>query len=659
MQLDLIGKINEKKLSYNNTLLPLYEAIVNSIQAIEEGSATKYGLIEIKLVRNQQTSIDNKEGKIIEFHIKDDGIGFNSKNYESFNYAHSTYKARKGGKGIGRFIWLRAFQAVDVESRYKEESEWYLRKFKFLPTKKGIEKHSNISTNGTAKRYTTVKLKGLKEDYQRWCNQDPEEIAMKIIEHCFVYFLQPNCPIITLVDGKKKIVVNDLIKLFTKGKVKKINIKIRDLKFKANIIKLYDSGLDNKVHFCAHTREVQNEKLNSLIPELDTMLVDDEGKQFSIAVYVTSDYFDEKVNEERTNIALHKSNSDMSFPNEATKEEVLTEVADLVNKEFERQIESISEVRFVKMREFIYDNPQYKQLLKYRPRQLKRVNTNLSRDKMEIEVFKIRQDLELEVKTEVNEVLNYLEKTDKAEYEEKHSQVFQKVIEVGSSKLSEYIIHRKLILEILEKHIKPNEEGKFSKEDTVHKLIFPLRKISEDISYEDHNLWIIDEKLAYHKYLASDKRFKAIKPTKADSNDRPDVLIFNRPFAFVNDEKPYESIVLIEFKRPMRDDYSDRENPILQINSYARQIIDGEVKDKNKREFDLRQNTPIYSYIVCDLTKNLKSFAKDAGYKLLPDGGGYFSFNDNYNMYIEIISFDKLIRDSKERNKILFDKLNM
>ncbi len=481
---------------------------------------------------------------------------------------------------------------------------------------------------------------------------------MKIIEHCFVYFLDKSCPIITIIDGKKKIIVNDLIKLYTKGKVKKKNIKIRDFSFKANIIKLYGTGLDNKVHFCAHTREVQNEKLNSLIPELDTMLIDEEGKIFSIAIYVTSDYFDEKVNEERTTIVMHRNN-EMPFPNEATKEEILTKISEIVNSEFEKQIESISEVRFGKMREFIYDNPQYKQLLKYRPNQLKRVNTNLSRDKMEIEVFKIRQNLELEVKTEVHDVLNYLESDDKSDYEIKHTEVFQKVIEVGSSKLSEYIIHRKLILEILEKYIRPNKEGKFSKEDTIHKLIFPLRAISEDVSYEDHNLWIIDEKLAYHKYLASDKRFKSIKPTKADSNDRPDILIFNRPFAFVNDEKPYESIVLIEFKRPMRDDYTDRENPILQINSYARQIIDGEVKDKHKREFDLRQNTPVYSYIICDLTKNLKSFAKDAGYKLLPDGGGYFSFNDNYNMYIEIISFDKLIRDSKERNKILFDKLNM
>ncbi len=170
MQLDLIAKINEKKLSYNNTLLPVYEAIVNSIQAIEEDSATQKGIIDINLIRNKQSNIEGKEGKIVEFQIKDNGNGFNSKNYESFNYAHSTYKARKGGKGIGRFIWLRAFNAVDVESRYKENNEWFLRKFKFLPTKKGIEKHSNLEVNGTAQRYTEVKLKGLKEDYQKWCN---------------------------------------------------------------------------------------------------------------------------------------------------------------------------------------------------------------------------------------------------------------------------------------------------------------------------------------------------------------------------------------------------------------------------------------------------------------------------------------------------------
>ena len=74
----------------------------------------------------------------------------------------------------------------------------------------------------------------------------------------------------------------------------------------------------------------------------------------------------------------------------------------------------------------------------------------------------------------------------------------------------------------------------------------------------------------------------------------------------------------------MRDDYNENENPISQINRYAREIINGEVKDKYDREFDYRKNTPIYAYIICDLTKKLKAFASDAGYKKLPNGDGYF-----------------------------------
>jgi len=664
MQLDLKGKIKEKKLAYSNTLLPLFKAIVNSIQAIEEYSATKPGLINIEVVRTPQMEIKGikkTQPNIIGFNIQDNGIGFNKANYDSFNHAHSTFKEKKGGKGIGRFAWLRAFRKVEIESRYKENNKWKLRKFDFVLTKTGIKNHSNNDTNGKAERYTHVRLVGLKADYQKWCNQDIEEISFKIIEHCFVYFLEKGCPIISLIAGDKQLVVNDMFGLFTKGQVKKRKIKIRKLEFELNLVKVYSSKLDNKIHFCAHTREVFNDRLSGLIPELETFLKDKEGNEYSLAVYITGKYLDENVNEERTSIHFSKNlEEQLTLHNEIAKEEITEKVAEVILKEFKEPIEDISEIRYQKIEEFIQSNPRYRTLMKYRPNELKKVNTKLSEEKLEIEVFKIQQGLDLEVKTEVKQALKFIDSVkDQEEFEEKYKDLYQKVIEVGNTKLSEYIIHRKLVLDLLEKHLKPNADGKFSKEETVHKLIFPLRKLSDEVSYEDHNLWIIDEKLAYHKYLASDKSFKKIKPLKSDSKERPDIIIFNKPFAFTNDEKPYESIVLIEFKRPMRDDYSDDENPISQVNRYAREIIDGEVKDKNNREFDLRENTPIYAYIVCDLTKKLKSYAKDAGYKSLPDGQGFFFFNTNYNMYVEIISFDKLVKNSKERNKILFDKLNI
>ena len=665
MHIDIKGKINEKRLSYANTLLPLFEAIVNSIQAIEEDSATKTGIIEISLVRSKQSKFEfanqTSNPAILDFIIKDNGIGFTEKNYESFNFAHSTYKEKKGGKGIGRFLWLRAFKKVEIESRYKENGKWQLRNFNFEPTKDGIEKHKLESVNGTDSRYTIVHLKSLKEDFQKWCNTNTEDIALKIIEHCFVYFLRTDCPRIIIKDGEEQLVVNDLFGLFTKGQVANKAFQIRAENFNVNIVKLYSSKVDNKIHFCAHTREVQNEKLNNEIPELDTYLTDENNQKFSIAVYVTGDYLDEKVNEERTVIQFAKNiEESLQFPNEVAQEEIINTVSELVREEYSQYLDNLSEVRFERVKRFVHDHPRYRQLMKYRMQDLKRVPSNLSDDKMEIELFKIQQGLDFEVKKEANEILRFIESIeDKDEFNEKFNQLYDKIIEVGNSKLSEYIIHRKLVLDLLEKHIKRSNEGKFQKEDAVHRLIFPLQTLSDDIGFEEHNLWVIDERLSYHKYLASDKKFKALKELTSESLERPDIIVFNKPFAFTNEDKPYGSIVLIEFKRPMREDYTEKENPIAQINRYAGEIVSNEVMDKDNRTFDFRENTPIYAYIICDLTKNLRKFAKDAGYKPLPDNDGFFFFNDNYNLYVEIISFDKLIKDSKLRNKILFEKLNL
>lgn len=657
MQIDIKGKINEKKLAYSNTLLPLFEAIVNSIQAIEEDSGTKNGIIEIDIVRSTQKVLELAENEklpdIIDFVVKDNGVGFTEDNYDSFNYAHSTYKYTKGGKGVGRFTWLRAFRKAEIESRFRENGNWNLRKFEFEPTKKGIENHSLEQVNSTQERYTIVALRGLKQDYRKWCNNNPEDIALKIIEHTFVYFLNENCPRILINDLGTTIVVNDLFKLFTKGQVKSKKIRIRDNKFDLSIVKLYSNKVDNKIHYCANAREVTFDKISVDIPEMDNFLYDKEGKAFSIAVYVEGDFIDDNVNDERTSISFSKG--DVEFPDETSQEELRRTITNLIQSEFQDQIEKLSETRFTKVREFVSQHPRYKQLLKYKPNQIKKIPSTLNEEKMELELFKIQQELELEVKKEANQILKFIDnEEDRENFAQQHQETYSKIIEVGNSKLSEYVIHRKLVLDLFEKFLKTK-----APEKAVHSLVFPLQTLSDEIGFEDHNLWMIDEKLSYHKYLASDKKLKKIKPIDSESNERPDLIVFNKPFAFSNDEKPYESIVIIEFKRPMRDDYSENENPISQINRYAREVINGEAKDKNKREFDLRQNTPIYAYIVCDLTKKLKASAQDAGYKLLPSGDGYFFFNDNYNMYVEIMSFDKVLKDSKERNRVLFEKLNI
>ena len=386
MQTDVIGKINEKKLAYNNTLLPLFEAIVNSIQAIEEYSATKPGIIQIDIIRSPQKQIEfNLDGTerlphILDLKITDNGIGFNEKNYESFNYAHSTYK--KGGKGIGRFTWLRAFQRVKIESCYKENEQWFCRKFNFEPTKKGIEKPENNPLIENQKYSTTVQLINLKEDYRKWCNAKAEDIALKIIEHTFIYFLNKDCPRIIIKDmGKDPIVVNDLFNIFTKKQVENKDINVRNNKFKLNIVKIFnDKKIDNKIHYCANNREVDNDKISIDIPEFDNLLSNEKDEKYSIGIYVESDFLDENVNEERTAIAFSKG--DIEFPEKTTQEELRQTITDFLQTEYQNQINHLSKIRLEKVTKFVGQHPRYRQLLKYKSDKLKKIPSTLSDDKM-------------------------------------------------------------------------------------------------------------------------------------------------------------------------------------------------------------------------------------------------------------------------------------
>ncbi len=658
MEIDILGKVNEKKLAYSHTLLPVFEAIINSIHAIEDRKLNSPGIIKVQLIRSEQAEIEDSLPPITDFCIYDSGVGFNEDNFRSFNFAHSTYKRGRGGKGIGRITWLRAFQKVEITSTYKSENEFYKRVFTFAPTQKGIEKHQNTKLENASEYTTLVHLKSLKEEYQRWCNKKAEHIALRIIEHCFSYFLDENCPRIIIQDSDVEIIVNDYFRLYTKNEVTVRSFSLNSREFTLNIVKLYSPKADNKIHYCANFREVFTEKINNFIPELDSFITDENGDRYSVAVYVSGDFLDERVNEERTDIIFDASA--LPFPGSVGLHELNENVIENIQELFSDVINKLSNTRIEKVRTFVQKHPRYRHLLKYRKRELANIPSTLSDEKLEIELFKIQQSLEVEILEQAQHAIDEIKNTDAdSEPDTSLNGLSQKVIEVGNSKLAEYVIHRKLVLELLESKLKRDTHGNYETEEAIHKLIFPLKKVSDDITFEDHNLWIIDERLAFHKYLSSDIPFNKIEEIESESKLRTDLLIMNQSFAVIDSAQPYSSIVLFEFKRPSRNDYNERENPISQVNKYCRELLSPNSKDKDGRPLNIKDGTPIYAYIVCDITPKLKQFADDAGFTVLPDQNGYFNYNSNYKLYTEIISFDKLISDSKKRNQILFEKLSL
>ena len=123
---DIEGIIRELNRSESEVLFPLFEAVVNSIQSIQERDVSKEaGNVSIYIERDRQDqTIFEKEDyyPIKSIKIIDNGIGFTPANYNSFLKSHSTKKINLGGKGLGRFAILSVFDTIKIKSFFKEKN---------------------------------------------------------------------------------------------------------------------------------------------------------------------------------------------------------------------------------------------------------------------------------------------------------------------------------------------------------------------------------------------------------------------------------------------------------------------------------------------------------------------------------------------------------
>jgi len=208
-----------------------------------------------------------------------------------------------------------------------------------------------------------------------------------------------------------------------------------------------------------------------------------------------------------------------------------------------------------------------------------------------------------------------------------------------------------MIIDLLDKKIESNTGGKYSNENIIHDIIFPQYTTSDQIRFEDHNLWIIDERLTFHEFAASEKRLCDI--TTSGSEDRSDVIAFSE----IDDDRIAKVVSILEFKKPLRESFAER--PTEQILRYVKKIRNEKVKMPNGRTLKVDDTTRFYCYIICDLTTKIKEFADDDDYAKLKGELGYYKYHRNLNIHIEIIAFDKLLADVKQRHKAFFEKLGV
>ena len=276
MTVNIAGHVGQMRLGNNKALWPLFETVVNSIQSLEDTETEeKQVIVEALRDGNAQVKVNVDGTKTEElshfesFIVTDNGNGFNTKNYQSFLEAYSQLKVEKGCKGIGRFLWLKAFRTVTINSTYIEDGKWYQRGFDF--SLNGITNERLTELKGESfKRSTTVILKDFKAAYRDSVSRNLVVLAKKLIEHCLPYFIMGSCPTIILKDNKNETIsLNDYFEKTYKDSLHQDRMELMGHEYKLYHMLLSEGADKHELHLCANNREVKTEELSGHITNLE------------------------------------------------------------------------------------------------------------------------------------------------------------------------------------------------------------------------------------------------------------------------------------------------------------------------------------------------------------------------------------------------------
>nr|DAJ48270.1 MAG TPA: Histidine kinase-like ATPase [Caudoviricetes sp.] len=662
---NIVGRVRNFNLPKKNALIPLFEAISNSIHAIDELNKID-GHITVTVSRYGILGLENDDNKIYgnidSFEILDNGIGLDDENFKSFMEVDTTHKYKIGGKGIGRFTWLKAFENVEVKSCFLKDNTYYERNFSFNLDNNDISEDTKKSQNNSS--FTSVKLISYLTDYAKYLPKTTEDLAEMIIEHFFAQIIGDRFPKIILIDNidKDEVVKLDILEYFQNNilissEIKNFNIDKSVFEIIHTKIKAKDNLKSNKLYLSANGRIVKSEELEKLIVDMNSSFY--KNTDFGYLAILKSDYLDSCVDSGRMSFNIP---DEKELIYNITLDEILDACKINIEEYLNVYLEKIRNEKITKIKKFVIeDTPQYKHLFKYANEELLKINPDISDEKLDDELNKIKRMVDKKAKSEFNKFYKDLnsDRINKEDYEELLRKNMEKITDLSASSLAEYVGHRKVIIEVLSKTIRKDDNEKYHKEEEIHNIIYPMRTDSDSQLYENHNLWLIDEKLAYSEYISSDI------PFNNDSKEgRPDILMLNDTTYLVADTKNegrvFESIVLFELKRPMRNDYSrSEETPYKQMFNYIDRLRNNTVKDRNGRPIKVDKNTRYFLYGICDITSSLEKHLIDEDFEQTLDKLGYYKYYKNYKSYVEIISYDKMINDARKRNRIFFDKLGI
>lgn len=652
--------------SGTNVYTPLVETVVNAIQAIEAGT-TKPGRIDIRVIRSTQQELDDGLPPVESFIVIDNGIGFNQDNRDSFDTLYSDHKLDQGGKGFGRFTCLKYFDDLLIESVFESSEGRKQRSFKMGKKTEIIvnEKLKDCPDGNIGSRVTLKKAK------KPFADRKIKTIARTLVERLLPYFIAADydCPEMSIAeeDGTGRIALNAFFENQLSALIQEIPLddgaislgpEEKPQTFQVRLFKFYSPrSQKSKISLVADRREVTDTAIHTYVPEfVDEFFEkvangdDSRDKNYIVKAYVFGEYLDKSVSLERSGFDFPKGDD---LLHAVSQDEIERAAAIITRDALGETIIARQEKKRAQVIAYVeLSAPWHRTIVE--DIDLSSMPYNPTAEQIESVFQKEKFGQEVTIRQKMEE---YLNETNPDELREGLPAILDQISKTSRNDLIHYIALRKHVLTLFSKSIELNEEDKYPSEATVHDIIFPRKGDTAATSFEDHNLWIIDERLNFTNFVNSDK------PLDGGSSERPDIIVFDTPILFRGDNEASNPITVFEFKKPGRDDFvnpSAKDEPVQQIVRYVNNIRDGKFKTPKGRPIQVSDNTPFYGYVMCEVSENVKRWLeREKQFTPMPDGMGWFQWFGNINLYMEVLSWDKVLKDATMRNQIFFHKLGI
>ncbi len=557
--------------------------------------------------------------------ISDNGDGFTNERYKKFGILLET--DQEDHKGLGRLVFLKYFNKIDVTSTYNNST----RKFTFQSTFKKknftVLPKSNSDKQGSKLIFTGFKGKKI---------NSYDFIKPSMLIKSIAYHFYPN--LFSLVKAGKDLKINITLttlqpqidqdffndsKSFTASEI--TNLKVKE--FNAENLDLFKTF---DIFYKVERTDKESTIVTAICVEGRTIPIDIMPKEavpagYDIIFLFFSDFFKGKSNSSRQELVL--SENDLNTTKHLFRKhamEILTEEIPFIQSENTR------------IKSHLYDT--YPHLQGYFNQDyVGIIETNKALEVAQKKFFLAQK--------EVLETQNILS-------EEK----YEKALEVSSRTLMEYILYRNIIIQNLRNLDVKNSELE------IHDLIVPRKKTFQKSDWAKtlftNNAWLLDDKYMSYTSILSDREFDDILPyIEVSENEfkdikRPDIAIV---FSNEMSENSKVDVVIIELKK-LGLPLAKREEVVSQLKQRARKLIK-HYPNKIQR---------LWFYGIVDIDAEFRISLKEEKFvELYSSGSVYYKEHDallddevtSVPIGLFILSFDAFLNDAELRNKTFLEVL--